>query len=65
MLHLAWKEFIWKASRVSDVLFGVLAHLCGEVLDCEDEMLVVSITGKNVAFFNLMSAESKMYYFLC
>lgn len=48
------------------VFIGLLAHICREVLDNEDEMLVLSVTGRNVAIFkSYLSAENKIYYFLC
>lgn len=66
MLHF-WSELTWKASRVSNEVFiGPLAHMCREVLDYEDEMLVISVTGRNVGIFkSYLSAENKIYYFLC
>lgn len=48
------------------VVTGLLAHMYREVLDYEDEMLVISLRERSVGIFkSYLSAENKIYYFLC
>lgn len=40
-----------------------LTHLCREVLDTEDEMLVISVMGEMLEFFNLTGVLKGRYTF--